>query len=136
MACSGAAIPPVCRMEELLQGPETDALNQRLVDLLEEVSAVLSMLDLTAPDTAHRMKTCRLDDVDSGAVPDADHWRMAIEAMCMTGGRGRGCAPAGSSGICSGDPEESGLPGASGVEQLQPMGLVADMLPCWEKWPP
>eukprot|EP00891_Asterochloris_glomerata_P004221 jgi/Astpho2/4221/Aster-x1206 len=72
------------RMEELLQGPETDAQNQRLVDLLEEVSAVLSMLDLTAPATAHRMKTCRLDDVDSGAVPDTDHWRMAIDAMGMT----------------------------------------------------
>ena len=89
-------------MEELLQGPETDALNQRLVDLLEEVSAVLSMLDLTSPDTAHRMKTCRLDDVNSGAMPNADHWQMAIESMSMTGGQGRGCAPAGKFGICPG----------------------------------
>lgn len=119
-------------MEELLQGPETDAQNQRLVDLLEEVSAVLSMLDLTAPATAHRMKTCRLDDVDSGAVPDTDHWRMAIDAMGMTGGQCRACAPAGSFGIGHGEREV--------LDDLEPLGsnscslmvwcLAADMLPC------
>ena len=88
-------------MEELLQGPETDVLNQRLVDLLEEVSAVLSMLDLTSPDLAHQLKTCRLDDVNSGEMPDTDHWRMAIEAMSMTGGQGIVCAPAVIYGVCN-----------------------------------